>query len=92
MKQTLLFKNRAAVRSRASIVGKKEGAGPLGDRFDVVLDDDLLGQKSWELAEGEMLRRAACLCLERGGLDVSALDVIVSGDLVNQLMPSSLML
>ena len=91
MKQTLLFKNRAAVRSRASIVGKKEGAGPLGDRFDVVLDDDLLGQKSWELAEGEMLCRAACLCLERGGLDVSALDVIVSGDLVNQLMPSSLM-
>ena len=59
MKQTLLFKNRVAVRARASIVGKKEGAGPLGGRFDVVLDDDLLGQKSWELAESEMLRRAA---------------------------------
>ena len=91
MKQTLLFKNRVAVRARASIVGKKEGAGPLGGRFDVVLDDDLLGQKSWELAESEMLRRAACLCLERGGLDVSALELITAGDLINQLMPSSLM-
>ena len=91
MKQTLLFKNRVAVRSRTSIVGKKEGAGPLGNRFDVVLDDDLLGQKSWELAESEMLRRAVCLCLERGGLDVSALELITAGDLINQLMPSSLM-
>ncbi len=91
MKQTLFFKNRVAVRSRASIVGKKEGAGPLGRRFDVVLDDDLLGQKSWELAESEMLRRAVCLCLERGGLDVGALELIAAGDLVNQIMPSSLM-
>lgn len=91
MKQTLQFKNRLAVRARASIVGKKEGAGPLGDRFDEILEDDLLGQKSWEMAEGEMLRRAAGLCLERGGLDVSALELIVSGDLINQLMPSSLM-
>ena len=91
MKQTLQFKNRLAVRSRASIVGKKEGAGPLGDRFDEILEDDLLGQKSWEMAEGEMLRRAARLCLERGGLDVGALELIASGDLINQLMPSSLM-
>ena len=91
MKQTLFFKNRVAVRSRASIVGKKEGAGPLGRRFDVVLDDDLLGQKSWELAESEMLRRAVCLCLERGGLDVGALELIAAGDLVKQIMPSSLM-
>ena len=31
--------------------GKKEGEGPLGDCFDKVCADDLLGQESWEKAE-----------------------------------------
>lgn len=91
MKQTLQFKNRVAVRARASIAGPKEGAGPLGSRFDILMEDDLLGQKSWEMAESEMLRRVADLCLRRGGLDVKSLELVTSGDLLNQLMPSSLM-
>lgn len=91
MNQTLQFKRGVSVRARASIAGPKEGAGPLGSRFDILMEDDLLGQKSWEMAEAEMLRRVADLCLRRGGLDISRLELVTSGDLLNQLMPSSLM-
>ena len=68
MKQTIRFNRRLAVRARASIVGPKEGKGPLGWCFDRVLEDDLLGQDTWELAESEMLRQTVALCLERGNL------------------------
>lgn len=34
----------------ASIVGQKEGDGPLGKLFDVVEQDPMLGQETWEEA------------------------------------------
>ena len=91
MKQTIRFNHRLALRSRASIVGQKEGQGPLGWCFDRVLEDDLLGQKSWELAESEMLRQTVILCLERGGLHPDALELLASGDLLDQIMSSGFM-
>ena len=91
MNQTIQFKNRLAVRSRAAIVGPKEGKGPLGWCFDRVLEDDLLGQDTWELAESEMLRQTVSLCLERGSLAPEKLELLASGDLLNQLMPSCFM-
>ena len=57
--QTFVYEHPPAIISHASIVGPKEGRGPLASWFDTVLEDDLLGQKSWELAEMEMVRRCA---------------------------------
>ena len=91
MKQTIAFNRRLALRARASCVGPKEGKGPLGWCFDRVLKDDLLGQATWELAESEMLRQTVSLCLERGGLMPDQLELLASGDLLNQLMPSCFM-
>ncbi len=91
MKQTIAFNHRLALRARASCVGPKEGKGPLGWCFDRVLKDDLLGQATWELAESEMLRQTVSLCLERGGLMPDQLELLASGDLLNQLMPSCFM-
>ena len=91
MKQTIHFNHRLALRSRASIVGPKEGAGPLGWCFDRVLDDDLLGKETWELAESEMLRQTVLLCLERGGLPPERLELLAAGDLLDQIMSSGFM-
>ncbi|MBQ8952859.1 MAG: hypothetical protein IJ048_01980 [Clostridia bacterium] len=91
MRQTIKFNRRLAVRARASIVGPKEGKGPLGWCFDQVLGDDLLGQDTWELAESEMLRRTVALCLERGNLPPEKLELLAAGDLLDQLMSSSFM-
>ena len=88
MNQTLTFNRRIAVRSRASMVGPKEGKGPLAEYFDVILPDDLLGKPSWEQAESEMIRRTILMCLEKGGMAQDEVGVVLAGDLLNQLMSS----
>lgn len=88
MNQTLTFKRKIAVRSWASMVGPKEGKGPLKDYFDVILQDDLLGKPSWEQAESEMVRRTVLTCLQKGGVPSDAADVMLAGDLLNQLTSS----
>ena len=42
--QSLKFLHPVYVQAAASIVGKKEGEGPLGEKFDVVCSDDKFGE------------------------------------------------
>ena len=42
-KQSIRFQRPVYCVGSASVVGKKEGEGPLGDLFDVVLEDDMNG-------------------------------------------------
>ena len=67
-KRTLTLENRPYLLSHAAAVGKKEGEGPLGSRFDFVTRNDRMGQKSWELAESELQRTAIDLALRKGSL------------------------
>ena len=62
-KRTLALENRPHLLSHAAAVGKKEGEGPLGSRFDFVTRNDRMGQKSWELAESELQRTEKCMGL-----------------------------
>ena len=57
-KRTMKMQNSPTIISTASIVGPKEGKGPLKDKFDVILSDDLYGEKTWELAESKMIQTA----------------------------------
>ena len=57
-KRTMKMQNSPTIISTASIVGPKEGKGPLKDKFDVILPDDLYGEKTWELAESKMIQTA----------------------------------
>ena len=88
-RQSFLFENSPRIIARTSIVGPKEGKGPLADEFDLILDDDLLGMKSWELAEGEMVRRAAELTAEKAKLSLDDVQIMIAGDLNNQIIASS---
>lgn len=87
--QTFAFDCAPRIAARTSIVGPKEGKGPLADEFDIVLDDDLLGMKSWELAEGEMVRRAVEHTAQRANLPLDQIQLMISGDLNNQIIASS---
>lgn len=89
-KRTLVLENRPCLLSHAAAVGKKEGEGPLGSRFDFVTKNDRLGQKSWELAESELQKTAIDLALRKGGLHRRDLDLILAGDLLNQCIGSFL--
>ena len=89
--QSILFPSGAWLRGRGTVVGKKEGEGPLADCFDLTLDDDMYGEKSWERAESKMLKEAMLKAVQRAGMEKEQIDVMLSGDLLNQLMSSSFM-
>ena len=73
-----------AVVSYASAVGKKEGEGPLGKRFDQIFPDTKMGESTWEKAESAFQKAACGKALEKAGLSAGALDLLLAGDLLNQ--------
>ena len=77
------------ILASASVVGKKEGEGPLHDRFDSVSQDTYFGTKSWEQAESAMLRQCFDLVCQKAGLQPEQLDYVLSGDLLNQCVGSA---
>ena len=87
--QTFLYDRPPVIAAHASIVGPKEGQGPLADWFDVILEDDLLSQKSWELAEMEMVRRCVQNALNQSSLTTDSVQAMLGGDLNNQIIASS---
>ena len=79
------FENvRVWIKETASVVGKKEKEGPLGDRFDLSDDSNLFGMKTWEEAESEMQRQAFNVLLSKAKTDPSQVEAVISGDLMNQ--------
>ena len=58
-KASLLFEDPPLILSAASVVGKKEGEGPLGKYFDRIEMDSMLGKRTWEEAESELQTRTA---------------------------------
>ena len=62
------FKNPVFIQSCASIVGQKEGEGPLGSCFDKVCEDPLFGTDTWEAAESTMQKETALLAIRKAGL------------------------
>lgn len=89
-KRTLALENRPYLLGHAAAVGKKEGEGPLGERFDYVAKNDRMGQRSWELAESELQKTAIRLALRKATLPERSLDLILAGDLLNQCIGSFL--
>ena len=83
-RQTVTFDNPPIIIETASTVGQKEGKGPLKSTFDVILDDDTLGEKSWEKSESMLQKKTALLALEKAKLQQSDIDYILAGDLLNQ--------
>ena len=78
-KRTLRLTGRPYLIAHAAAVGKKEGEGPLGDRFDYVATDDRMGQKSWELAESALQRNAINLAVHKAGLQKGDLILSIDG-------------
>lgn len=89
--QTLVFSNKPVILSAASVVGKKEGEGPLKDWFDTILADNTFGEKTWEKSESKMLKTAMMEALRKSGKRKEEIGAMLSGDLLNQLMSSSFM-
>ncbi len=77
------------ILNSASVVGTKEGQGPLGLLFDKVGRDDMFGCKTWEEAESTLQKEAVGLALEKAGLRPEDISYIFAGDLLGQSMATS---
>lgn len=88
-RQTVQFSTPPVIRAAASVVGRKEGEGPLRGRFDSVSQDTYFGEKSWEQAESAMLRQCFARVCSKAALPPEALDYVLSGDLLNQCVGSA---
>lgn len=90
MKRIKILNNPPRFVSYSAVGGFEEKRGPIGDAFDLCDKTDLFGQKTWEMAEGEMGRCALNLCLSKSGLSHEILDLVIAGDLQNQCVATSI--
>lgn len=87
--QTFKLKNRPKIIGSYSIVGPKEGKGPFGKYFDYIMKCDRFGEKTYEQAERKMLEIAVTGAIQNAGLMVSDINLMLAGDLLNQIISSS---
>ena len=88
-KRSFLPQLQPVITAWASVAGKKEGEGPLAKTFDVISDDPYFGQKTWEQGEKRLQQLALETLLKKAGLEPDRVDVVFSGDLLNQCIGSS---
>ena len=89
-KQSISFDYAPYIISSASVVGKKESEGPLGKEFDRTSEDNLFGQKTWELAEGHMQQMACRITLDKAGEAPEDVRFLYGGDLLRQGIATSI--
>lgn len=88
-KQSISFENPPYILSYASIVGQKEGEGPLGSYFDIIEEDPMVGSPNWEEAESALQKRAAQTALKKANMKPEDMRYLFSGDLLGQIIASS---
>ena len=88
-KQSIRFQKAPHIVSAASVVGKKEGEGPLGAQFDEIEQDPKAGQNTWEEAESALQKRAATMAMEKMPAGLPPVRYLFSGDLLGQLIATS---
>lgn len=87
-KQTIKTASPVSILSTASIVGKKEGEGPLKNYFDMILKDAQWDESTWEKTESKMQTQSLSLAAEKAKSVLSEIDYLFAGDLLNQCISS----
>ncbi|SCJ97666.1 Stage V sporulation protein AD [uncultured Clostridium sp.] len=87
-KQTIKLQNPPKIISTFSIVGPKEGDGPLKEYFHEIINDDTLGKDSFEKAESKMMYTAIKGAISSANLKEEDIDYLFAGDLLNQIVSS----
>ena len=72
-----------------SMAGKKESEGPLKSYFDETSSDNHFGEQTWEQAEKKLQQMALNKLIEKAGIRKEHIDLVLSGDLLNQCIGSS---
>lgn len=87
--QTWVFDKQPVILGSAAIGGPFEAQGNLAQDFDILHGDIWLGQDSYEQAEKKLLEQACETAIKKAGLKKEDIQFFLSGDLINQIIPSS---
>ena len=87
--QTIFFKNKPRIVATGTVAGPKECAGVVGKYVDKTLTDDMFGESTYEKAECKMLSYAISRAIENAGATEEDVDLLISGDLLNQIISAS---
>lgn len=84
--------NNVYIEDTYTICGNYENDGPLSKYFDKKYEKDLyFNEKSWEKAEAHLLKETNKNILNKNKLKDSDIDLLISGDLQNQIAASDYM-
>lgn len=86
---TVLFRQKPRIISTGTVAGPKECAGVVGKYVDKALSDDMFGESTYEKAECKMLAYAIGKAIENADLSEKDIDMMISGDLLNQIISAS---
>ncbi len=81
--------NNVYINDTATITGPYEANGPLSKYFDKSYNDLYFNTKSWELAEIKLIEESIDFLLNKVGKTKFDVDVLVSGDLLNQIVATN---
>lgn len=77
------------VGNTSCIVGPYEKNGPLSKKYDKCYDDLYIGEKTYEDAEVRLVEESIELLLKKSRKKRTDIDIIVGGDLLNQICATS---
>lgn len=72
-----------------SVVGEKEGQGPYGQCFDEICMDPMIGGKTWEEGESNLISKACSHAIANAGVKKDDLNFAVGGDLLGQIIATT---
>ncbi len=87
--QTLELENNCFVIGRGSLVGQKEKNGTYKKYMNSSVDDDKMGETTFEKSERKMLKIINNNALKDAELSSQDIDLYLGGDLMNQLVSSN---
>lgn len=86
---TLFYNNAPRIIASSTVAGPKESAGIVGEYVEITLNDDMYGESTFEKAECKMLSNVINGAIKNAGLKRTEVDVLFSGDLLNQIISAS---
>lgn len=87
--QTVYFKNKPKIIATGTVAGPKEVQGIIGEYVDLPLKSDMFNEETYEKAERKMLEFAIEKSIENAMLKTEDIDILISGDLLNQIISAS---
>lgn len=87
--QSWIFDSKPIIISSGVVGGPFEAQGPLAEDFDILHEDIMLGQDSFEKAEKKLLEQACETTINKANMKKEDVQFFISGDLMNQIISSS---